>query len=165
MVDFRCPECNICFVASHQCDGHHRSVHRSTCKIRTATGRITVNRSIDGKYLCPVEGYTSTFERSDTLQRHFKGRHAEQSNSALNQHLNDDAQIRAMSMGMLIKPPIEQTPELLRDVGLTWRAPKSRGETHLRVPQSQVAESWNLEARSRLPTLERGRGSSWEPKD
>jgi hypothetical protein len=70
-----------------------------------------------------------------------------------------------MSMGMLIKPPIEQTPELLRDVGLTWRAPKSRGETHLRVPQSQVAESWNLEARSRLPTLERGRGSSWEPKD
>jgi hypothetical protein len=46
-----------------------------------------------------------------------------------------------------------------------WRAPKSRGETHLRVPQSQVAESWNLEARSRLPTLKRGRGSSWEPKD
>jgi hypothetical protein len=46
-----------------------------------------------------------------------------------------------------------------------WRAPKSRGETHLRVPQSQVAESWDLEARSRLPTLERGRGSSWEPKD
>jgi hypothetical protein len=23
-----------------------------------------------------------------------------------------------------------------------WRAPKSRGETHLRVSQSQVAESW-----------------------
>jgi hypothetical protein len=46
-----------------------------------------------------------------------------------------------------------------------WRAPKSRGETHLRVPQSQVAESWDLEARSRLPTLERGKGSSWEPMD
>jgi len=46
-----------------------------------------------------------------------------------------------------------------------WRAPKSRGETHLRVSQSQVAESWDLEARSRLPTLERGRGSSWEPRD
>jgi hypothetical protein len=35
----------------------------------------------------------------------------------------------------------------------------------LRVPQSQVAESWDLEAHSRLPTLERGRGSSWEPRD
>jgi hypothetical protein len=23
-----------------------------------------------------------------------------------------------------------------------WRAPKSRGETHLRVSQSQVVESW-----------------------
>jgi hypothetical protein len=46
-----------------------------------------------------------------------------------------------------------------------WRAPKSRGETHLRVSQSQVAESWDLEARSQLPTLERGRGSSWEPRD
>jgi hypothetical protein len=29
-----------------------------------------------------------------------------------------------------------------------WRAPKSRGETHLRVSQSQVAESRDLEARS-----------------
>jgi hypothetical protein len=38
-----------------------------------------------------------------------------------------------------------------------WRAPKSRGETHLRVSQSQVAESWDLEACSWLPTLERGR--------
>jgi hypothetical protein len=46
-----------------------------------------------------------------------------------------------------------------------WRAPKSRGGTHLRVPQSQVAESWDLEARSRPPILERGRGSSWEPRD
>ncbi len=47
----------------------------------------------------------------------------------------------------------------------SWRAPKSRGETHLKVSQSQVAESWDLVARSRLPTLERGRGSSWEPRD
>jgi hypothetical protein len=31
--------------------------------------------------------------------------------------------------------------------------------------KSQIAESWDLEARSRLPTLERGRGSSWEPRD
>jgi hypothetical protein len=46
-----------------------------------------------------------------------------------------------------------------------WLAPKSRGETHLRVSQSQVTESWDLEARYRLPTLERGRGSSWEPRD
>jgi hypothetical protein len=46
-----------------------------------------------------------------------------------------------------------------------WRTPKSRGETHLGVSQSQVAESWDLEARSRLPTLERGRGLSWEPRD
>jgi hypothetical protein len=46
-----------------------------------------------------------------------------------------------------------------------WRAPKSRGETPLRVSQSQVAESWDLVACSRLPTLKRGRGSSWEPRD
>jgi len=46
-----------------------------------------------------------------------------------------------------------------------WRAPKSRGETDKGVSQSQVAESWDLEARSQLPTLERGRGSSWEPRD
>jgi hypothetical protein len=46
-----------------------------------------------------------------------------------------------------------------------WCAPKSRGETHLRVSQSQVAESWDSEACSRLPTLERGRGSNWEPRD
>jgi hypothetical protein len=48
---------------------------------------------------------------------------------------------------------------------MRWHAPKSRGETHLRVSQSQVAESWDSEARSRLPTLERGRGLSWEPRD
>jgi hypothetical protein len=48
---------------------------------------------------------------------------------------------------------------------LVWHAPKSRGETHLRISQSQVAESWDLEARSRLPTLKRGRGSSWKPRD
>jgi hypothetical protein len=46
-----------------------------------------------------------------------------------------------------------------------WRAPKSWGETHLRVPQNQVAKSWDLGARSRLPTLKKGRGSSWEPRD
>jgi hypothetical protein len=46
-----------------------------------------------------------------------------------------------------------------------WRAPKSRGETHLSVSQSQVAKSWDLVACSRLPTLKRGRGSSWEPRD
>ncbi len=120
MVDFPCPECNICFAAPHQRNGHRRLVHQSTCKIRTATDQITVNRSMDGKYPCPVEGCTSTFERSDRLQGHFKVRHAEHSDSALNQDLddNDDAQIRAMSLGMLIQPPIEQTLELLRDVGL-----------------------------------------------
>jgi hypothetical protein len=48
---------------------------------------------------------------------------------------------------------------------ILWRVPKSRGETHSRVPQSQVAKSWDLEARSRFPTLKRGRGSSWEPRD
>ncbi len=41
----------------------------------------------------------------------------EQSNSALNPLLDDNVQ-KAMSMGMLIQPPVEQTPELLRDVGL-----------------------------------------------
>jgi hypothetical protein len=50
-------------------------------------------------------------------------------------------------------------------ISFRWRTPKSWGETHLRVSQSQVAESWDLEARSRLPTLKRGRGSSWEPRD
>ncbi len=118
MADFRCPECDICFAASHQRDGHHRSVHRTACKIRTTTGRITVNRSIDGKYPCPVEGCTSTFEHSDKLQGHFKARHAEQSNSTVNQDLDDDDDAQ-MSLGMFIEPPIEQTPELLRDVGLT----------------------------------------------
>jgi hypothetical protein len=41
----------------------------------------------------------------------------EQSNSAFNQLLDDNVQ-KAMSMGMLIQAPVEQTPELLRDVGL-----------------------------------------------
>jgi len=39
------------------------------------------------------------------------------------------------------------------------------GWNPLKVSQSQVAESWDLVARSRLPILKRGRGSSWEPKD
>jgi hypothetical protein len=43
--------------------------------------------------------------------------HAQQNNSALNQNLDDTVQ-KAMSLGMLIQPPVEQTPELLRDVGL-----------------------------------------------
>ncbi len=60
-------------------------------------------------------------------------------------------------------PP--QSASQYPSTSLDWRAPKSRGETHLRVSQSQVAESWDLEAHSRLPTLKRGRGSSWEPKD
>ncbi len=51
------------------------------------------------------------------LQCHFKVRHVEQSNSALNQLFDDNVQ-KAMSMGMLIQAPVEQTPELLRDVGL-----------------------------------------------
>lgn len=122
MADFPCPECNMCFVAPHQRNGHRRLVHQSICKIRTATGRISVNRSMDGKYPCPVEGCTSTFERSDRLQGHFKVRHAEQSDSALNRDLddNDDVQIRAMSLGMLIQPSIEQTTELLRDSALRF---------------------------------------------
>jgi hypothetical protein len=117
MANFECPECNICFAASHQRDGHRRLVHQSTCKIRTATGRITVNRSIDGKYPCPVDYCKSTFERSDNLQCHFKVQHAQQNNSTLNQNLDDTVQ-KAMSLGMLIQPPVKQTPELLRDVGL-----------------------------------------------
>ncbi len=43
--------------------------------------------------------------------------HVEQNNSALNE-LHDDNVQKAMSMGMLIQPPVEQTSELLRDVGL-----------------------------------------------
>ncbi len=35
----------------------------------------------------------------------------------------------------------------------------------LEVHQCEVAESWDRKARSRLPTLKRGRGSSWEPRD
>jgi hypothetical protein len=117
MADFPCPECNMCFAAPHQRNGHRRLVHQSTCKIRTATGLITVNRAIDGKYPCPVDYCRSTFERSDRLQGHFKVQHAEQSNSALNQNLHNNVQ-KAMSLGMLIEPPIERTPEWLRDVGL-----------------------------------------------
>jgi hypothetical protein len=92
-------------------------VHQSTCKIRIATGRIIVNRSIDYKYPCPVDYCKSTFERSDKLQCHFKVQHAEKNNSTLNQNLNDTMQ-KAMSLGMLIQLPVEQTPELLCDVGL-----------------------------------------------
>jgi hypothetical protein len=29
MADFPCPECNICFAAPHQCNGHRRLVHQS----------------------------------------------------------------------------------------------------------------------------------------
>ncbi len=117
MANFECLECNICFAASHQRDGHRRLVHQSTCKICTATGRITVNRSIDGKYPCPLDYCKSTFERNNNLQCHFKVQHAQQNNSALNQNLDDTVQ-KAMSLGMLIQPPVEQTLELLRDVGL-----------------------------------------------
>jgi hypothetical protein len=84
---------------------------------RTATGRIIVSRSIDGKYPCPVDCCKSTFERSDNLQCHFKVQHVEQNNSALNQNVDDNVQ-KAMSLGTLIQSPIEQTPELPRDVGL-----------------------------------------------
>jgi hypothetical protein len=51
--------------------------------------------------------------------------------------------------------PIWKNSKLLDNL---WRAPKSWGETHLGVSQSQVAESWDLEARSQLPTLERVEG-------
>jgi hypothetical protein len=89
MANFECPKCNICFAASHQRDGHCRLVHQSTCKIRTIIGQITVNRSIDGKYPCPIDCYKSTFERNDNLQCHFKVQHAEQNNSTLNQNIDD----------------------------------------------------------------------------
>ncbi len=101
MANFQCPECNICFATPHQRRGHCRLVHQSTCEIRTATGRIIVSQSIDGKYPCPVDCCKSTFERSDNLQCHFKVQHAEQNNSALNQILDDNVQ-KAMSLGMLI---------------------------------------------------------------
>jgi len=117
MANFECPECNIFFPASHQRDGHCRLVHRSTCKVRTIIGRITVHRSIESKFPCPVDWCTRAFERSDKLQCHFKVQHVEQNNSALNE-LHDDNVQKAMSMGMLIQPPVEQTSELLRDVGL-----------------------------------------------
>jgi hypothetical protein len=66
---------------------------------------------------------------------------------------------------MAILTPLFCTYTLFSWYNFLWRAPKSRGETHLRVSQSQVAESWDLVACSRLPTLKRGRGSSWEPRD
>jgi hypothetical protein len=72
MADFQCPECDISFTTSHQRDGHRRSVHRSTCKIRTAAGRIIVDRSIDGKFPCPSDRCARAFSRSDKLQSHFK---------------------------------------------------------------------------------------------
>jgi hypothetical protein len=39
------------------------------------------------------------------------------------------------------------------------------GWTHLRVHQMSSCGGWDRRARSRLPTLERGRGLSWEPRD
>jgi hypothetical protein len=106
MANFECPEGNIFFSASHQRDGHRRLVHQSTCKVRTATSRITVHRSIEGKFPRPVDCYTRAFERSDKLQCHFKVQHVEQNNSALNE-LHDDNVQKVMSMGMLIQPPVE----------------------------------------------------------
>jgi hypothetical protein len=47
----------------------------------------------------------------------------------------------------------------------SWRAPKWRCETHLRVSQNQGCKNCDLAARSRLLTLEKGRGSSWELRD
>jgi len=101
MANFQCPECDISFTASHQCDGHRQSVHRLTYKIRTATGRITVDRSIDGKFPYLVDRYVRAFQRRDNLQSHFKVHHAQQKDSTLPQ-LPDDPVQKAISMGMLI---------------------------------------------------------------
>jgi hypothetical protein len=83
MADFRCPECDISFTAYHQRDGHCRLVHRSTCKICTVAGRITIDRSIDGKFPCPIDRYVRAFERNDNLQSHFKVHHAQQKDLTL----------------------------------------------------------------------------------
>jgi hypothetical protein len=64
--------------------------------------------------LIVAQGHLSV---NDKLQCHFRVQHVGQNNSAFDQLLDDNVQ-KAMSMGMLIQPPIEQTPELLRDVGL-----------------------------------------------
>jgi hypothetical protein len=117
MANFQCPECEISFTASHQHDGHRRLVHRSTCKIRTTAGRIIVDRSIDGKFPCPSDRCVRAFSGSDKLQSHFKVHRAQQKDSTQTQ-LPDDLVQKAISMGMLILPPVEQTPQLLRDAGL-----------------------------------------------
>ncbi len=57
------------------------------------------------------------FERNDNLQSHFKVHHVEQKDSTFTQLPHDPMQ-KAISMCMLIQPPIEQTPRLLRDAGL-----------------------------------------------
>ncbi len=77
MANFQCLECDISFTASHQRDGHRRLAHQSTCKIRTAASRITVDRSIDGKFPCPVDHCVRAFSCSDNLQSHFKVHHAQ----------------------------------------------------------------------------------------
>jgi hypothetical protein len=97
MVNFKCLKCNIFFTISHERDGHHRLVHQSTYQIRIVIGRIILNRSIDNKFLCPIDSYTRTFGHSDNLQSHFKVQHWEQNNLALHQHLEDNVQ-KAMSI-------------------------------------------------------------------
>jgi hypothetical protein len=54
---------------------------------------------------------------------------------------------------------------LLYFTTIWWRAPKSQGWNPKWGSHKVKLRNWNLVARSRLPTLERGRGSSWEPRD
>jgi hypothetical protein len=66
---------------------------------------------------CPSDRYVRAFSHSDKLQSHFKVHRAQQKDSTQTQ-LPDDLVQKAISMGMLILPPVEQTPQLLRDAGL-----------------------------------------------
>jgi hypothetical protein len=52
-----------------------------------------------------------------------------------------------------------------RHVGVVMTRSLVPGWTHSRVHQMSSCGSWDQRARSRLLTLERGRGSSWEPMD
>jgi len=97
MADFPCPECTICFAAPHQCNGHRRLVHQSTCKVELLSiDRWTAN------ILAP-------WRAADALPS-------------------------------LEVNPLEGSPKC------------SCGKR-------------DSKRRSRLPTLKRGRGSSWEPRD
>jgi len=92
-------------------------------------------------------------------------RHFEPSMAGMYTSLMTASNLFSSSMGNscdLVALPHVRTERKYKDV---WRAPKTRGWNPKWGSHKVKLRNWNLVARSPLPTLERGRGSSWEPRD